>query len=228
MAWKYPVKDFQDGDIVSADDWNLNISHYVEEINGGMDRDNLPDSCVVVGSEVGASVFNTFSTKQINSPVTVSAIDSQSWVDTPLTKTDVAANTDTLLLVEASISWEIYPKKGTAFGYDDAISVNATQNDFSDHMRMEFQLVVDGFQVAYAGPHTRYLTKNNTFLCGALPVSIGSHEVRLLVRFYESSTYDQQTSGSSDLAKWTDQSDFYDSPFFRWMGGELIITKRTR
>ena len=224
MAWKYPVKDFQDGDVVSADDWNLNMAHYVEEINGGLDRGNLPDECITVGTQAPPSVFNTFEYTYLGSPATVE-IDSQAWIDTPLTKTDLTISTDTLLIVEAAISWEIKLKKGNSISgnLDPAASIDSTENDFHDHMRIEFQLLVDGFQVAYAGPHTRYLIKNNTFLCGALPVSMGSHEVRLVARFYETSTHDE-----SDLAKWTDQADYYDAGFFRWMSGELVITKRAR
>ena len=42
MAWKYVKRDFQAGDILDPGDWNENAREFVEEINGYLDRDNLP------------------------------------------------------------------------------------------------------------------------------------------------------------------------------------------
>ena len=226
MTWKYPVKDFEDGDVISSNDWNSNVSHYVEEINGGLDRDNLPDECVTVGQQAAPSVFNSFAVKELRSPVVLPNIDSGAWIDTPLTRTDISISTDTLLLVEASVAWEIQPKFQGKLNFSSAVvgqTLEIDKNGFLDHMRIEFQLLVDGFQVGYGGPCTRYATKNAIFLCGALSVSVGSHEVKLVARFFESPVHDD-----TELAKWSDQVDFYDAGFFRWTAGELVITKRSR
>ena len=61
MAWRYIQRDFQAGDILDPEDWNENVREYLEEINGALDRDNIPTASIVVGEEVGSTVFNEIS-----------------------------------------------------------------------------------------------------------------------------------------------------------------------
>mgnify|MGYP003633309286 FL=1 len=183
MAWRYIQRDLQAGDILDPEDWNENVREYLEEINGALDRDNLPTASVVVGNEVDSTVFNEISASflsEINQPLDV---DTQAHQKIK-TSNNVTSSSDELLICETSIQFDT--AAAAAYGganYEDGY-VDADQGTLRDWLQYDFIMTVDGFEIAYAGPFTAFHKRQCIYMCGALPVEAGSHVVECSVRLY--------------------------------------------
>jgi hypothetical protein len=57
MSFKYRQSYFENGDIVDPRDWNRNITELTDELNGYLDRDNLPEDSFTV-EHVAQNAFN--------------------------------------------------------------------------------------------------------------------------------------------------------------------------
>ena len=111
MAWRFIQQDLQAGDILGPEDWNENVREYIEEINGAIDRDNIPAASIVVGGEVDSTVFNQISAAHLSAADFVASyghniqlldVDTQSFQKILLSE-NITASSDELLICEASI-----------------------------------------------------------------------------------------------------------------------------
>ena len=183
MAWRYIQRDLQAGDILDPEDWNENVREYLEEINGALDRDNLPAASVVVGSEVGSAVFNEISASFLQETYQALDVDTQAHQKIK-TSNNVTSSSDELLICETSIQFDT--AAAAAYGganYEDGY-VDADQGTLRDWLQYDFIMTVDGFEIAYAGPFTAFHKRQCIYMCGALPVEAGSHVVECSVRLY--------------------------------------------
>ena len=183
MAWRYIQRDFQAGDIIDPKDWNENVREYIEEINGALDRDNIPAASVVVGEEAASEVFNDFSIRQLNTPQLLE-MDTQAFQDIDIANTLTAAS-DELLICEVSLQFDTAEPLATYSGgnYEDGY-VKASTGTLRDWLRYEFIMTLDGFEIAYAGPFTAYHKRQPVYMMGALPVEAGAHVVKCAVRLF--------------------------------------------
>jgi hypothetical protein len=199
MAWRYQERHLATGDVVSAKDWNDNLSPFVSEINGYLDRDNLPRNAYAVGDTLARSalygvyqqytVGNASSTgmqHSFNAASQKVSTDTASWQEVPGLQIEQAETTsDELWIVEAGVSWQhtwrTLSSGGNVRTYDGA--------------RIEFMLTVDGFEVAYGGPFSMMYSSANVYLCGCIPISSGKHDIKFSFRLYHDGTSSEYWSG---------------------------------
>ena len=183
MAWRYIQRDFQAGDILDPEDWNENVREYLEEINGALDRDNIPTASIVVGEEVGSTVFNEISHSGLVGYQLLD-VDTQSHQKIQMTNS-VTSSSDELLICEASIQFDTAdPLLGAAAANYSRGYVKANQGTLRDWIQYDFIMTVDGFEVGYAGPYTAYHKRQCVHIIGAVPVEAGGHTVECFVRLY--------------------------------------------
>jgi hypothetical protein len=183
MAWRYIQRDLQAGDILDPEDWNENVREYLEEINGALDRDNLPAASVVVGSEVGSAVFNEISASFLQETYQALDVDTQAHQKIK-TSNNVTSSSDELLICETSIQFDTAAYSSYGGGNYEGGYVDADQGTLRDWLQYDFIMTVDGFEIAYAGPFTAFHKRQCIYMCGALPVEAGSHVVECSVRLY--------------------------------------------
>tara|TARA_R110000823_G_scaffold48496_1_gene123085 strand:+ start:1390 stop:2046 length:657 start_codon:yes stop_codon:yes gene_type:complete len=184
MAWRYIQRDFQAGDILDPEDWNENVREYLEEINGALDRDNIPTASIVVGEEVGSTVFNEISAAYLGVSYQLLDADTQAHQKIQMTNS-VTSSSDELLICEASIQFDTAdPLLGAAAANYSRGYVKANQGTLRDWIQYDFIMTVDGFEVGYAGPYTAYHKRQCVHIIGAVPVEAGGHTVECFVRLY--------------------------------------------
>jgi len=236
MAWRYIQRDLQAGDILDPEDWNENVREYLEEINGAIDRDNIPASAVVVGSEVDSAVFNEISvayligsTASTNSgsygsygPVQLLDTNTQAFQKIDMTS-NLSASSDELLLCEASIQFDTADAYNIYGGgnYEDGYVI-ASKKTLRDWLYVDFRMTIDGFEVAYAGPTTVHHRRQCIYMTGALPVEAGAHVVEVWVRLYHN---EKAGDGGSDKVTWYNSTQDL-SP--RIAAGTILINRRKR
>ena len=184
MAWRYIQRDFQAGDILDPEDWNENVREYLEEINGALDRDNIPAASIVVGDEVDSTVFNDISSAFLSVTHQILDVDTQAHQKIQMTN-NVTSSSDELLICEASIQFDTAdPLLGAAASNYSRGYVKANQGTLRDWIQYDFIMTVDGFEVGYAGPFTSFHKRQCVHMVGAVPVEAGSHTVECFVRLY--------------------------------------------
>tara|TARA_R100001594_G_scaffold122631_1_gene158831 strand:- start:22293 stop:22946 length:654 start_codon:yes stop_codon:yes gene_type:complete len=217
MAWRYIQRDFQAGDILDPEDWNQNVREYIEEINGALDRDNIPTASVVVGEEVASEAFNAFVSDGLDSTQQLE-MDTTSFQDIDMT-VNLTAVSDELLICETSIQFDTADPTQTYNGtnYNNGY-VKFTTGTLRDWLRYEFIMTLDGYQIAYAGPFTAYHKRQPVYMVGALPVEAGAHAVRCAVRLFAA-------KDGGDTVTWDSSTQDF-SP--RIEKGTLIVNRRKR
>lgn len=192
MAWRYQDRHVATGDVVAARDWNDNLSPFVSEMNGYLDRDNLPRNAYEVGSNLARSALydiytvvlspnpsptgenhgQTYATQKVS-------VDTASWQEVPSLQVGQRETTsDEFWIIEAGVTWE------------HTWRANSTGGSVStyDGARIEFMITVDGFEVAYGGPFSMMYANANVYMCGCIPISSGSHDVKVMFRLYHDKT----------------------------------------
>ena len=230
MAWRFIQQDLQAGDILGPEDWNENVREYIEEINGAIDRDNIPAASIVVGGEVDSTVFNQISAAHLSAADFVASyghniqlldVDTQSFQKILLSE-NITASSDELLICEASI--QLDTAEGEAgYGpgtpnYNDGY-VKASVETIRDWLYIDYRMTIDGFEVAYAGPTTVHHRRQNIYMCGALPVEAGAHVVETWVRLYH-----DKSSPDNNVTWYAPGQDL--SP--RIAEGTLLVNRRKR
>ena len=218
MAWRYIQRDLQAGDVLDPEDWNENVREYLEEINGAMDRDNLPPASVVVGEEVASTVFNEISHSLLSVAYQSLDVDTQAHQKIQMTS-NVTASSDELLICEASIQFDTAEALASYGGgnYEDGY-VDADQDTLRDWIQYDFIMTVDGFEVAYAGPFTAFHRRQCIYMTGALPVEAGAHVVECFVRLYSD-------KNGGDTITWYAAAQSF-SP--RILEGIILVNRRKR
>jgi len=214
MAWKYVKRDFQAGDILDPGDWNENAREFVEEINGYLDRDNLPPNAITPDEEVKSEVFNDFSIARFNDNSFSGHLledNNQSFQRIPCAN-KLTSVSDEMLICEAMIqvdtggnnaSFYVAPNANpTGFTFDEGY-IHVTQKTLLDWCQYELMMTLNGIEIAYAGPFTAFNRRQPVYMCGALPVEAGANTVELFIRVYvdrnggDTHTWD---SAATDLA----------------------------
>lgn len=190
MAFKYRQVYFEDGDIIDARDWNRNISEFADELNGYLDRDNLPEDQFTY-EHVASNGFNEFYSNLSDTTAEHRTIDGnlttwQSESDAGVGLGDVtfASDTDGLLVVEWSGSW-IWQGTSSDFDWQGASSGSTTAtspyNNVLEHY-VKYRLVVDGIVVGSSPRSVWTRAYDSAYMCAAVPLPAGNHKVGIEVR----------------------------------------------
>ena len=204
MAWRYREIEIEDGDVLDPRDWNENVEPYANEINGFLDRDNLNEGQVAMGAEIAwnKDVGPIYAVEYVKCPdrdrrnqfasdpqnlllgtdpnhwSQTLDTDTQSWQVVQSVEVSIPTTSDELFIIEAGfqLQHDIYKE------VDKFSTKTATSRYFNDHLFVRAMVTVDGFQVAEAGPIPGVFTKIGVVLMGVLPVSAGSHDVKMFVK----------------------------------------------
>lgn len=183
MAFKYRQAYFENGDIVDPKDWNRNISELTDELNGFLDRDNLPED-VFTTDHVESNAFNVLfsnladtssENRTINGNVTTWQSESDAGVG--LGDITFASDTDALAIVEWSGSW-MWEASSSAYQW------NFRSSDAENVLEyyVSFRILVDGI-VATTMPMSVWTRAYDSgYMCGAIPLPAGNHKVGIEVR----------------------------------------------
>ena len=221
MTWRYREIEVEDGDVLDPRDWNENVEPYANEINGFLDRDNLNEGQVGMGAEIAWNKdvgpiyaveyvscpirlapwrYNQFATSAQNALLPTDPDhwtqtldkETQAWQVVQSVEVSIPTTSDELFIIEAGfqLQHDIYKE------VDIDNTKPATSRYFNDHLSVRAMLTVGGFQVAEAGPIPGVFTKMGVVLMGVLPVSAGSHDVKMFVKL------ERAAKGISD--KWRD------------------------
>lgn len=161
MAYRYPAEWFETDDVVTPDEWLLNVREFADEFNAALDRDNLPDGglnearlsghcCTDLEEQVFTGAF---------SPVA----DTIEW-QTVTTDTYDTTTDPEILQVEFSCWWS-WPD----------VSMSAAPANIRADRSIRFRITVDGHTVAEGDFISRWLRKASVYLCGAIAVPAGRH-----------------------------------------------------
>jgi|TARA_R100000458_G_C8265891_1_gene240943 hypothetical protein len=192
MAFKYRQVYFEDGDIIDARDWNRNISEFADELNGYLDRDNLPEDQFTY-EHVASNGFNEFYSNLSDTTAEHRTIDGnlttwQSESDAGVGLGDVtfASDTDGLLVVEWSGSW-IWQGTSSDFDWIPLSAARASSTGVSPYNNVlehyvKYRLVVDGIVVSSSPRSVWTRAYDSAYMCAAVPLPAGNHKVGIEVR----------------------------------------------
>jgi len=191
MAFKYRQVYFEDGDIIDARDWNRNISEFADELNGYLDRDNLPED-VFTYEHVASNGFNEFYSNLSDTTAEYRTIDgnlttwqSESDSGDGLGDVTFASDTDGLLIVEWSGHWvwDVNPStQWRPLSADRAAREGVSPyNNVLEHY-VKYRLVVDGIVVGSSPRSVWTRAHDSAYMCAAVPLPAGNHKVGIEVR----------------------------------------------
>ena len=218
MAWRYREIEIEDGDVLDPKDWNENVEVYSNEINGFLDRDNLNEGQIALDAEVSwnkdegpfyaveyVKVPDLLRTNPYTSlPQTDPAYwqqdleqGTQTWQQVENVELSIPTTSDELFIIEGGLrlQHDLY-KKSDHYSLKDNVSLYMNQ-----HLGVSAIITVDGYQVAEAGPIAATFSHITIPLMGVLPVSAGSHDVKMFVKL------ERRAMGLS--AKWSDCTELF-------------------
>jgi hypothetical protein len=177
MAFKYRQSYFEDGDIVDPRDWNRNITELTDELNGYLDRDNIPEECFY-NNNIKQKAFNDLRSSLSADSRTISG-DITTWqqIVADGTRLGFASDTDALAIVEWSGTWE-WNATSSTYDWNHASGGSANTLEW----RVGFRLVVDGIVVGSLPSSTWCRAHDSAYMCGAIPLPAGNHIVQVDVR----------------------------------------------
>lgn len=163
MARSYKQADMKAGDIVTPVEMNEEFRSVIGELNGHLDRDNLPAGTVTDRDKIAVDTFNTiFFTEDVTSvAITRSGFtDRQQWFDVDGMVATITTG-DGALEIEAQIT----------------LSVQADQGSF------DFGIFVDGTLVARSDPELpAKWNRDSKCLDVEVPVGAGPHTIKSRIR----------------------------------------------
>jgi|TARA_R110000824_G_scaffold218089_1_gene404570 hypothetical protein len=171
MAFVYKKRDFEDGDVPVPEMWNASMNAFSAEMNGLLDRDNLPLDAVGVAPTKYDSSFSTHafvSTLSFEDEFVVST-DFKGWQRVPISVPSITSPVEEMVEVEGSLqltnNW------------------GASPPSVDNRARVMFQVLIDGSVVTETGTISALLLEACVPLNGAMPIIAGSHSVELYVRY---------------------------------------------
>ena len=170
MAHNYKKFDFENGDIPVPEMWNENMNNYSSELNGMLDRDNLPRNAVGVSqtkyaASDGTSTFVSYTSYTIAFAVQT---DFKGWQTVPIPTPAMQGMGDEMLAIEASIQV-------------NATWVSAPADTVNNLIR--FQILVDGIVVCESGPLSLIYQSFCVPLDGVVAITSGAKTIELQVRY---------------------------------------------
>lgn len=168
MGQRYRMGYQENGDIIDPSFWVQDNNELAGEVNGGIDRDNLP-SATIAQDEIVAGAFTTV-TLYGSSTGYAPDITTATWQGGTGNNasgifyiTMEECEVDCVIDVHVAINWT-WSGAGVA-------SYNAAQPWEAD--AIEFRLLIDGVEVCVAGPFEDVHDRYATFLTGQLVVTAG-------------------------------------------------------
>jgi len=183
MAFKYRQAFFENGDIIDARDWNRNVAEFADELNGYLDRDNLPP-VAFTHEHIKTKAFNEFYSSIANTTAehrtingNITTWQSESDAGLGFGALTFASDTDALAVVEWSGSWKWsfthvdYQWRGVS-GY--------AKNTLEYYVK--YRLIVDGMVVATMPNSVWTRAFDSGYMCAAIPLPAGNHKVDIEAR----------------------------------------------
>lgn len=182
MAYVYRKRDLEDGDVPVPEMWNHNMDAYSSEMNGFLDRDNLPRNSIGASqtnydvSGKGAASTATYVSFKTYAPGSAFAVqtDTKGWQQIPISFDSIQTPVEEVAEVEASIA--IDPT------WNDSGGSHVAPVD-SNNSFVQFQIVIGGVVACETGEVSVAYAQINASMCGIAPIVAGSSAVDLYVRY---------------------------------------------
>ena len=220
MAFKWTEGDHRSGNILDVEEFNTSFNAFKGEINGGLDRENLPNGSVS-NQELASNAMVKY--------VVVPNIRIQGTSTLQLSW-DVAATGSVLTQDIRAISHNTYAgswKTNPAYNINTLFqegmlhlefncwywSFNSTA-DGGFSRSVQFQILLDGAVVARSGPHLQNV--GQIHLVTDVPISTGNHKIELRWRCSAFTS----TAGNNPVT--------INDPVFYYDGGQLTAINRYR
>ena len=175
MAYRYRQEIVETGNVVEASWWNANQAELASEFNGGLDRDNFGVAAFNT-DHVESETFTKVTAVDMGSDTFTADTETTDWqwedADAELGNVDLVVEHDCVAIVEWSgqLVWE--------GGATDQSFVGAVYSEDA----AEFRITVAGTTIATTGPVGDQRWHDTMYLCGAVPLPPGTHNVRVWMR----------------------------------------------
>lgn len=176
MGFRYKTTYPSDGDILSPSDWVDSMAELAEEWNGGIDRDNIPESAVDGDHIPDGTVAEVTSDTEISGVALPTK--TTEWVDgdgtTVIGRVSLTVDVDALIDLSWSGSWNwsgvTFPNNYGGGAVDDEV--------------LAIRLVIDGVEVARSPVHTYRRSYDSTALYANAVVGPGEHTAEVQFRTF--------------------------------------------
>ena len=232
MAFKWTEGYHRSGNILDADEFNTSFNAFKGEINGGLDRENLPNASIS-NEELAPQAFVKYA---ISSGIRLqNAVEAEArWFD----NTGSTAGTEDFICMnynnyaggwrtnEAQKLSSLYQEGMLHIEYNgwywlrNHVATSNLSRNGSPHLAnwAQFRILLDGNPVVSSGYN--YQNVGQIHLVADVPISTGTHEIALQWRFAanpDPTTVTAPTSGT-ELAR----------PVFYYDGGQITVVNRYR
>jgi hypothetical protein len=200
MAFKYKKHEFQDNEVIDPIKITENMRTLANEINGNLDRDNLPMKCIsssMLADNCTSSIVS-FHDNVVNNSDLMLKNSSTSW-EPCLTKTYTMQH-DGVIFVHygCEVEWFLDDTALNRINFNDS-PINTDSTEFvaqwetggnlrganyyiTGNFVIEFQITVNGIIISQSGQFDFARRQIGVYLSGVLPVSAGSTDIRILRR----------------------------------------------
>ena len=206
MSFKWQKATARDGNIITAKGFNGDYDQYKSTINGGIDRDNLPEDCISGSTMVQDKAFHAY------------YYESGLEAESTLCDSDVAGR--------YGVVYDLY----SGGWYSDSVNIEESFREglltiefscwlwlwddlgtTSNNQFCEFQITIDGNPVAYS--ERIYNNMTTVHMVATLPISSGTHKIEMRWKF-----------SSPDMGITVSNT----TPIFYYSGGQLLAINRVR
>mgnify|MGYP003135673682 CR=1 FL=1 len=228
MAFKWTEGDHRAGNILDVDEFNSSFNNVKGELNGGLDRENLPNASVSndelapnafvkYAVETGIRIQETglYTARFLNNAGAginqqFRAINYNTYAGGWRTNESQKINK---LFQEGMLHIEY---NGWYWLRNHLATVNAGRSPNSLQIWCQFELTLDGNPVVTSGRH--YQNVGQTHLVADVPISTGKHEIALRWRISPNEDPDLVVAPTVALSR----------PIFYYDGGQITVVNRYR
>jgi hypothetical protein len=175
MAFTYRIRRVEANQTLDPRDWNMNMALFAAEMNGRLDRDNIPESAIT-GDHILAETFTLVDSDTRTTDITIPGGD-MGWQDgdgtNAINSIDFTAVVDSMV----DVWW------GCTYSWD-AISSWPVGTADAQYLMADFRLVVDGVELDCSPGHSMMRLAETITLVGTGVVGPGPHTVKVQVRTY--------------------------------------------
>tara|TARA_R110002020_G_scaffold228410_6_gene439167 strand:+ start:1286 stop:1900 length:615 start_codon:yes stop_codon:yes gene_type:complete len=159
MAFRYRQITPQTLDLINPDDWNVNVREYTNELNGHLDRDNLPEKGITTAS-IKPDVFHI-----VKSDLTTTnqVIDKSEARFKEFQIIEFETQHQGILMCEWSGGWTY-----------EVIEETLTS---SDVQMVDYRILVNGTEVTRIRNDNNLKKKSVGYMVGSIPVEAGMVKV---------------------------------------------------
>jgi hypothetical protein len=223
MAFKWTEGDHRSGNILDVEEFNTSFNAFKGEINGGLDRENLPNGSVSNQELASNAMVKYVVVPNIRAQDTVTA--NLSW------DRDVSGAGSVLTQPIKAITHNNY---GGSWKTNPAYSINTLFQEGMLHLEfncwywtfnstagaaflrtVEFQVLLDGAVVVRSGVHMQNV--GQIHLVTDVPISTGNHKIEIRWRC---SAFTSTAAGTNVVT--------ISDPVFYYDGGQLTAINRYR